>query len=169
MNQFYHAIDRGLGLDVDAADLSTFQMCARGVIVFASSLAMFRLAHKRFFAQRNALDLLMALVIASVLARAINGDAALFPTIGVGFFLVMMHRMLGWLAGRSPFIGRCVKGHTSVLILNGDVDEAVMRRHHISREDLEQDLRINGVASAAEVRCATLERNGEVSVIRIQR
>jgi uncharacterized membrane protein YcaP (DUF421 family) len=126
---------------------------------------MFRLAHKRFFAQRNALDVLMTLIIASVLARAINGSAAFFPTIVAGFLLVLIHRVLTRMAAHSGRIARLVKGHTSVLIEDGVVHEALLRRHHLSREDLEQDLRMNGIASPDQVRYATLERNGEVSVI----
>ena len=166
MNQLYEVLDRVLGLNVEPGDLTTVQMCARGLVVFVSSLFMFRIAHKRFFAQRNALDVLMTLLIASVLARAINGNAAFFPTIVAGFVLVLVHRILSWMAARSPAVGRWVRGHSTVLIENGAVHLATLRKHDLSREDLDEDLRINGVESPAEVRRATLERNGEISVIK---
>ena len=166
MTSFFHSLDRVLGISVEPGDLSVLQVCARGLVVFVSSLFMFRLAHKRFFAQRNALDVLMTLVIASVLARAINGSAAFFPTIVVGFLLVFVHRALSWLAAHSASIGRLVKGHSSVLIESGVVHEAALERHDLSREDLDEDLRINGVARPDQVQRATLERNGEVSVIK---
>jgi uncharacterized membrane protein YcaP (DUF421 family) len=165
MTALYHSLNRVLGIGVDPGDLSVLQMCARGFVIFVSSLIMFRLAHKRFFAQRNALDVLMTLIIASVLARAINGGAAFFPTIVVGFLLVLIHRVLTRMAAHSGPIARLVKGHTSVLIENGLINADSLRRHDLSREDLEEDLRINGVASPEQVRRATLERNGEVSVI----
>jgi len=165
MTSILNSLDRVLGLDVDPGDLSVLQTCARGLVVFVSSLFMFRLAHKRFFAQRNALDVLMTLIIASVLARAINGSAAFFPTIVVGFLLVLIHRLLTRMAAYSGRIAILVKGHTSVLIEDGRIHDDTLRRHDLSREDLEEDLRINGVASPDQVRRATLERNGEVSVI----
>jgi uncharacterized membrane protein YcaP (DUF421 family) len=165
MTAFYHSLDRVFGINVEPGDLSVLQMSARALVVFVSSLFMFRLAHKRFFAQRNALDVLMTLVIASVLARAINGSAAFFPTIVVGFLLVIVHRVLTRWSAHSKHIAQLVKGHTSVLIENGVVYEDVLRRHFLSREDLEEDLRIRGIASPDQVRRATLERNGEVSVI----
>jgi uncharacterized membrane protein YcaP (DUF421 family) len=168
MDHFARFLDRVLGLNVEPGDLSVLQMSARGLVVFVTSLAMFRLAHKRFFAQRNALDLLMTLVIASVLARAINGNAAFFPTIVVGFLLVAVHRVLCWLAVRSTSMGRLLKGHSGILIENGEVREAALRKHDLSRDDLDEDLRINGVASPGEVRRATLERNGEISVLKVK-
>ena len=168
MEPFFHFLDRLLGLNVEPGDLSTLQMSVRGLVVFVSSLVMFRMAHKRFFAQRNALDLLMTLVIASVLARAINGNAAFFPTIAVGFLLVAVHRVLCWAAVRSTSVGRLLKGHPGILIEDGEVREAAMRKHDISRHDLEEDLRINGVGNPSEVRRATLERNGEISVLKMK-
>jgi uncharacterized membrane protein YcaP (DUF421 family) len=168
MNQLSPFLDRVLGLNVEPGDLSLLQMSVRGLVVFVSSLVMFRLAHKRFFAQRNALDVLMTLVIASVLARAINGSAAFFPTIAVGFLLVAVHRVLGWVAARSASLGRLVKGHSGILVEQGEVNDAALRSHDLSRDDLDEDLRINGVATPAEVRRATLERNGEISVLKMK-
>lgn len=159
-------LDATLGLQVEPNQLSVPQVIARGLVVFVAALAMLRMAHKRFFAQRNALDVLLTLVIASTLARAINGNAAFFPTIIVGFVLVWVHRVVTWLATRSERIGDLVKGCSTVLLENGKVHDHTLRKHDLTRQDLEEDLRINGVEKPGEVRLATLERNGEVSVVK---
>lgn len=166
MNAIYSSLDPLLGLKVEPGNLSIWQMCARGLVVFVASLFMFRLAHKRFFAQRNALDVLMTLVIASTLARAINGSAAFFPTLAVGFLLVLVHRALSWAACRYAWAGQLVKGHSSVLVHDGNVFDEALRKHDLSREDLDEDLRIGGVDSPQHVQKATLERNGAISIIR---
>jgi uncharacterized membrane protein YcaP (DUF421 family) len=50
------------------------------------------------------------------------------------------------------------------------VDREAMKRHRISQHDLEQDLRLNGSLEDPHlVRKAVLERNGEISVIRLPR
>ncbi|MDO8539338.1 MAG: hypothetical protein Q7S40_02775 [Opitutaceae bacterium] len=46
------------------------------------------------------------------------------------------------------------------------VGARMLRRHKLSQPDPDEDLRLNGVASPASVRSATLERNGEVSVVK---
>ncbi|WP_158277296.1 YetF domain-containing protein [Opitutus sp. ER46] len=155
-----------LGLDANPEDLKTYQMAARAIVVSIAALIMLRLAHKRFFARRNALDVLLTLIIASSLSRAINGSAAFFPTLAVGFMLVLLHRGVSWLAVRSAFVGNLLKGHSAVLIDEGNVQPAMLDRHDLSREDLDEDLRLKGVDSPAKVRRATLERNGEVSVVK---
>lgn len=166
MEQLNLFLSRVLGLNVEPRELEWPQMIARGLVMFIAALLMLRLAHKRFFAQRNALDVLLSLVIASTLARAINGNAAFFPTIVTGFALVLAHRGVTWLAARSEVVGVLVKGKPTPIIEDGRVKDAVLRKHDLSREDLDEDLRINGVESPADVKRATLERNGEVSVVK---
>lgn len=159
-------VDTLLGLSAEPRDLALTQMAARALVIFIAALMMLRLAHKRFFARRNALDVLLTLVIASTLARAINGSAAFFPTIAVGFLLVLAHRAVSWAAARFGVIARLVKGSSNPLIEAGKVNTAMLRRHDLSEEDLQEDLRLKGVDRPESVRRATLERNGEVSVIR---
>lgn len=162
-------LEAWLGLSVDPQNLALYQMALRAVIIFVAALMMLRLGHKRFFARRNAMDVLLAFVLASTLARAVNGSAAFFPTIGVGFLLVLLHRAVSFAASRSPFFGQLVKGTPTQLIEDGKVHEGTLRDHALSEHDLEEDLRLKGVASPERVERAMLERNGEVSVLKKSR
>lgn len=166
----YRFLETTLGLDTSPGDLNLAQMAARALVMFFAMHQMLRLAPKRFFASRNAFDVLLAVLLASVMSRAINGPAAFFPTIAVGFLLVVIYRGLTLLACRSHAWGRWLKGSDVALIQDGVVDEAAMRRHRISPHDLQEDLRLLGaLEDPRQVRKAVLERNGEVSVIRIPR
>jgi uncharacterized membrane protein YcaP (DUF421 family) len=159
-------LDQWLGLQLEPKNLELQHVCLRATVIFVSALVMLRLAHKRFFARRNAVDVLLTLVIASTLARAINGNAPFFPTIGVGFLLVFMHRLLTWASVRFPGFEKLVKGSPTPLVDNGEVQTSSLRKHDVSMDDLEEDLRLKGTANVAQVRHALLERNGEISVIR---
>jgi uncharacterized membrane protein YcaP (DUF421 family) len=53
------------------------------------------------------------------------------------------------------------------VVKDGEVQESVLQKHHISRHDLEEDLRLNAaLTDVSQVKLAILERSGEVSVIR---
>lgn len=166
MQQLHYVFEQLLGLNVEPKNLPTGQMAARALVVFVAALLMLRLAHKRFFARRNPLDVLLTLILASTLSRAINGSAPFAPTIVVGFVLVFLHRGLTWSASRFHSIGRLVKGSPVLLIDQGKVQPDALRRHSLSAKDLQEDLRLKGVDQTEAVRTATLERNGEVSVIK---
>jgi uncharacterized membrane protein YcaP (DUF421 family) len=156
-----------LGLGLTPTELNLSQMLLRSVIVFFAMLAMLRLAGRRFLAQRNPLDALLAFLLASLLARDINGSAAFGETLGAGFFLAILYRLLTWLAARFHFIGCCIKGEPQIIVENGEVRTAAMKRHNLSEHDLHEDLRLNGaVDDVKKVKIAFIERNGQISVQR---
>ena len=83
-----------LGLGRDATSLTFLQISLRGVIVFFAALVIVRCGDRRFLSQKTAFDAVLGFILASMLARAVNGTAAFLPTLGGGFVLVMLHRAL---------------------------------------------------------------------------
>lgn len=167
MDWIHQVLDPWLGLSVEPRHLTAFQISLRAVVVFGAALLMLRLAHKRFFASKNALDILLTFVLASTLARAINGSAPFFSTLWVGFLLVLLHNGITRLACWNHRFGQWVKGHSAVVIQEGHVDQELLKRHHLSVHDLQEDLRSNGSLTDPKlVRLAVLERSGDISVIR---
>lgn len=165
MAHWGQVIDAALGLDHQAQDLRLAQILLRAVIMFFTVLVLLRLAEKRFLAQRNTLDTLLAFILGSMLARAINGSERFFETIAAGFVLVILHRMLAWACCRYHVIGRYCKGVPQILVENGKIKDEVLLRHHVSQHDLEEDLRLKtGSDEIERIQKAQLERNGEISV-----
>ncbi len=159
-------LDELLGLSVGPGKLTLLQMSLRAVIVFVATLILTRVAHKRFLSKMSTFDAVLGFVLASVLARAINGSGNFFPTLGCGFVLVLLHRFLAMLAFHSETICKWIKGHTSEVVRNGEMNLEVMRAHGISEGDIMEEARLNGqVLELREIKVATLERNGQVSVV----
>jgi uncharacterized membrane protein YcaP (DUF421 family) len=159
------ALHSAFGVGLEAQHLTITQVVLRAVLVFFAALCIVRVANKRFFAKKTAFDLILGLILASMLARAINGSEQLGPTIAAGFALALLHRLLGWLACKWPTLRGVIKGHTETLITDGEVDRETLRKHNIGDDDLLEELRLNGVERPAQARLARLERSGEISVI----
>ena len=156
-----------LGLGREAASLTFLQISLRGVLVFAATLAIVRCGDRRFLSQKTAFDAVLGFILASMLARAVNGTAAFFPTLGSGFVLVILHRILAYWSRRSHTVGLLIKGRSDVIVRDGALDEAAARRNRLSEHDVLEDLRLNGnAADIRDVLLAVLERNGQVSVVR---
>lgn len=158
--------ERLAGLGSEPENLSFLQMSVRGAIIFLAALLMVRLGDKRFLSRKTAFDAVLGFILASTMARAINGSAAFLPTIGAGFVIVLLHRIFAHLSIRHHWLGWLVKGSDDVVIKDGQVDQRALRQNDFSERDLLEDLRRHGVESPAEVKTARIERNGEVSVIR---
>jgi uncharacterized membrane protein YcaP (DUF421 family) len=153
-----------LGLGQDASNLTFVQISLRGVIVFVATAAIIRCGDRRFLSQKTAFDAVLGFILASMLARAVNGTAAFFPTLGAGFVLVMLHRAFAYCARRSHAFG--------------DLDQGPQRcphpgrtpiaagRNRLSEHDIVEDLRLHGnVGDVADVALAVYERNGHISVV----
>jgi uncharacterized membrane protein YcaP (DUF421 family) len=167
MKTIIDAVNSILGLGADPKNLTFLQISLRGVIVFITALVMIRLGDKRFLSKKTAFDAILGFVLASMLARAVNGSVSFFPTLGGGFVLVGLHRTLAWLARRSHRFGNLVKGRCDLLIEDGIVVERAMRQNNLSEHDLLEDLRLNGnVDDPQSVRAAFVERNGQISVVK---
>jgi uncharacterized membrane protein YcaP (DUF421 family) len=166
-NCFYHHAGPLLGLGVTSSDLTFMQISLRGVIVLLASLAIIRIGNQRSLAERTAFDAVLIVILASVLARAINGGAPFFATLGGSLVMVLLHRFMGWVAARSHSFGILIKGQPAVIVENGHIVWKEMRRNSISSHDLEEDLRSSvGTEDLDKIRVARIERSGEISFIK---
>jgi uncharacterized membrane protein YcaP (DUF421 family) len=167
MNALSDFIQTVLGLGVEPKNFTFVQISLRGVIVFVVTLVMVRLSSKRSLAEKTAFDAVLIVIVASVLARAINGSAAFFPTIGTGFVLVLLHRVLGAAAYYSHRFGCLIKGEPAVIVQNGKLERENMRRNHVSEHDLEEDMRLNAkTEDLSKIKIARVERSGDISFIK---
>jgi len=153
------------GIGVEAQHLTVTQVLLRAVLVFFATLMIVRLADKRFFAKKTAFDFILGFILASMMARAINGSEQLGPTIAAGFVLALLHRFLGFLACRWKRFGELIKGTTQTLVEDGKLRRHELDKHHISDDDLLEELRLKSVENPQQAKLATLERSGEISVI----
>jgi uncharacterized membrane protein YcaP (DUF421 family) len=167
MSTVVASLESLLGLGRDAAALTFVQISLRGVVVFVAALVIVRFGDRRFLSQKTAFDAVLGFVLASMLARAVNGTAAFFPTLVGGFVLVVLHRVLALCSRCSHAFGVLIKGRSDVIVREGALDEAAARRNRLSENDIVEDLRLNGnVAELRDVLRAVLERNGHISVVR---
>jgi uncharacterized membrane protein YcaP (DUF421 family) len=169
MNTISQLFGELLGLGMEPKELTFLQVSIRAIIVFAATLVMVRVSSKRSLAEKTAFDAVLIVIIASMLARAINGSAPFFPTLGTGFVLVLLHRFLALTAYYSHGFGILIKGKAAVLVENGKLQRKNMRINHISEHDLEEDMRLDAATEdLSRIKVARLERSGDISFIRAE-
>ena len=164
LSQFAEAL---LGLGMEPKELTFLQVSTRGLIVFVTTLVLVRLSSKRSLAEKTAFDAVLVVVIGSMLARAINGSAPFFPTLGGGFILVIIHRLFGLTAYFSHGFGILVKGKSDVLVQNGTMHCKNMIWNQISEHDLKEDMRLQAkTEDLSNIKVARVERSGDISFIK---
>jgi uncharacterized membrane protein YcaP (DUF421 family) len=167
--QIWMSVRIFLGLGAEPYTLTFTQVSIRGVIVFVFTLIMVRLSARRSLARRTVFDSIFLVILASVLARAINGSSDLLPTIGGGFIMVIFHRLLAWIAFYSHWFGNLIKGPEEMLIRDGQLMHPALRNNHITKHDLEEDLRLTShTEDLQRIQTAWMERSGGISFIKNQ-
>jgi uncharacterized membrane protein YcaP (DUF421 family) len=146
-------------------DFTFWQMSARAVIVYLSTILMVRVGHKRFMGRNTAFDIILGFILGSVMSRGINGSAAFLPTLGAGAVLIAMHWICSWIAFHSGSFERFVKGKAHQLIKGGKLIEEELPRHHITKTDLEGALRQSFIQKIEDAEAAFLENSGDISVV----
>jgi uncharacterized membrane protein YcaP (DUF421 family) len=155
-----------LAQGAEPKDLTILQVSVRAIIVFLTTIVMVRVADKRFLAKLTALDAIVGFILASMIARAINGSSPLVPTLAGGFVVILLHRLFCKIAFRSDRFDELVKGHADRIIKDGKIIAPAMKANHLTEKDLLEELRQEqGINSPSEVKEAFVERSGKISVI----
>ncbi len=155
-----------LGVGVEPKALGALQVSARAAVVFLAAVVMVRFGDRRFLSRKTPFDAVVGFVLASTLARAVNGAAPLLPTLAGSFVILILHRILARAAARYHRVGTLLKGHSDLIIRNGELSRQAARANDFSENDVLEDLRLNGhVADVSEVALAYLERDGNISVV----
>jgi uncharacterized membrane protein YcaP (DUF421 family) len=149
-------------------DLNALQMAARAVVTFVVTVAVVRIGNKRLFGKGTAYDMVVAIMIGSVMSRAITGSGAgtMLATWAGGLTLILLHWLLSWVAFHTDSFGSLVKGHEVQLVKDGEILESGMRETGTTRRDLDRALREDGnVPDISQVQMAYMERDGSISVV----
>jgi uncharacterized membrane protein YcaP (DUF421 family) len=158
-------MDWWFGLSSRAEELSVGQMSARAFVMYVALLIIVRTGKKRFLGRATAFDIILVITLGSIAARAITGGAGFFAAMLALVTLVVTHWVFSWLARDSGFFSHLIKGRSTVLVKDGQVNRAAMRAEHISDDDLAEDLRDKGFGAHRDIAEARLERSGKVSVV----
>lgn len=149
----------------DNGDASVLQLCVRALVLFVFGIVCIRIAGRRTFSQISPLDIIVAIVIGSNISRAMTGKAPFFGGLAATLVIAVLHRLLAMATLRWNLLARWIKCGPVVLVRDGVADEAAMARHEISDADLAEGLRIEQIDKIGDVRLATLEGGGKISVV----
>ena len=141
------------------------------IIFRGSVIYLFLFGLLRFFRREagslSAADLLVLVLVADA---AQNAMAAQYTSVTEGAILIATifawNGLLDWLAFRFTWAHRVLHGTPLRLIEHGVVLGRNLRRELMTRGDLMEQLRAQGIEDVVEVKRAFLEPDGHLSVIR---
>jgi len=149
----------------EGQDLTSWQMAARGVVMFFVALVLIRVSGRRSFGQGNAFDAVLTVMLGAILSRAVVGVSPFWSTVCAGAALAVTHRLVGIVSCLWPAFDRLVSGDLRELVRDGRPDSAELRKSLISHQDIMDAIRQQaGGEDFARVRRAVMERDGKITV-----
>ncbi len=142
------------------------ELVVRGSIMYLLLLTGLRL-FRREPGSLSTPDLLVVVIIADAAQNGMSGE---YRSITEGAVLVATvfgwNYLLDWLAYRFPWMHRLLHPHPLLLIQNGRVVQRNLKAELLTREDLLEQLRQQGVDRVDQVRRCYVESDGHLSVLR---
>jgi len=139
----------------------------RPAIVYLFLLIAFRVAGKRELGQMTPFDLIVLLTISNVLQNAMIGpDNSLGGGLIGAAAMIGVNGVLARVTFRYPQLERILNGKPTVLIENGVIKDANLRREVVTIEELQRALRKHDLdwEDIPRIERATLELDGTVSI-----
>lgn len=143
-----------------------WEFVLRGVLVYVFLLVFLRLTGKRQTGQYAPFDLVLLLILSNAVQNSMNaGDNSLIGGLISASTLMGCHVVLANLTFRFAWLERLIDGTPRVLVDQGKVHTELMHKELLSTEDLEAALRAGGCLHLHEVERATIETNGQITVV----
>src|SRR6185437_13734689 len=117
----YGWADMILGLSLKSEQLGFGHMAARAFLMYLLLVVIVRAGKKRFLGRATAFDVILMIMTGSIAARALTGGAPFFPAILGIIVLVAIHWIISFLARKSSVLSGLVKGHSTLLVKDGNV------------------------------------------------
>lgn len=139
-------------------------VATKAALLFLVAVVGLRLSARRTLAELSVYDFVTAVAVGAVVGRVPNASTTSFVSGAVTLVVLLaMHRILGTirLSGRAA---RILDHEPAVLVSNGSVDKAALRRVQLTGEDLASMLRSRGVGDLADVHCVIFEPGGALTV-----
>lgn len=147
--------------------VSPLELAVRGTLIYVGLVLVVRFILRRDVGALGTPDLLFIVLVADAAQNAMAGD---YRTIADGVVLlatlVAWNVALDWLAYRSTWARRLVEPSPLPLVRDGRLQRRNLRREWITVDELMGKLRENGIDDVRQVRLATLEADGELSLLR---
>lgn len=139
---------------------------ARGLFVYVLMLIVIRILGKRTVGNFTAFDLLVALMLGEVVDEIIYGDVTMTQGVVAILVIAAAKYVTAWLSYFDHGINKWIEGQPREVVKHGKLQRDAMRHELVNDLEVYAALRLNGISDIREVKSATMEVDGQISVVR---
>jgi uncharacterized membrane protein YcaP (DUF421 family) len=135
--------------------------------IYLLLLLIFRIAGRRTLAETTSFDLVLLLIIGETTQQAMVGQDNSLGTAAIAILsLVSLDMGITYLKKAFPAFDRLLEGSPVLLVNGGKIQRRALEANGLDEEDLKEAARLShGLEDVKDVRQATLERDGKISIV----
>jgi uncharacterized membrane protein YcaP (DUF421 family) len=138
----------------------------RATIIFLALYALVRLMGKRELGQMTPFELIVLVVIGDLIQQGVTqNDFSMTGAIIAISTIAFLALGMSWLSYLSPRAERLLEGEPRVIVRDGEVLTANLKRNRLTQAEIESEMRLAGIAHLDDVAWAILEPRGKISFI----
>jgi uncharacterized membrane protein YcaP (DUF421 family) len=139
----------------------------KAAVVYFALWAIIRISGRRTLGEMSAFDLVLFMIIGGSTQRAITGqDYSLTNALLLVATFIVIDIALSLVELKSPFMRRVFNGMPMILVENGTVMAARLRRARITEENiLESARKLHGLERIDQIKFAILEATGVITIV----
>jgi uncharacterized membrane protein YcaP (DUF421 family) len=142
------------------------ELVLRGTLMYWFLFLLLRFVTRRDIGSVGVADILLLVLIADASQNAMAGG---YTSVTDGCILVATiagwNWLLDWAAFRFLSVRRLVESRPLVLVREGELLRRNLRREMITVDELMSKMREHGIENLKDVKAATMESDGEISII----
>src|SRR2546430_14353748 len=136
----------------------------RAVIIYVVFFIGLRLFGKRELGQFTTFDLVLVFLVANALQPAITGpDQSVTGGAIIVAILLVFTRAVAMLRSRWPWFDALIEPPPTVVVADGQVNQAALDKEGLSETDVEMAIREHGVDKISDVKEAVLGKEGSIN------
>jgi len=129
-----------------------------------------RIVGRRPGKQLTPFEFVLVFFIGGLALTAIVGDERSFTNAVCQIIAIALaHYGVSWARSKSSRLARLIDGTPLILLEHGQWRARTLRKMRIADDDVMANARDRGLYSLGDIELAVLERNGDISVIPVQR
>jgi uncharacterized membrane protein YcaP (DUF421 family) len=139
----------------------------RAAIAYLAVFMFTRLLGRRELSQMQPFDLILLVVIGDLIQQGVTqNDLSVTGLLLVVATVGLMQVVASYLSFRFRRLRPVLEGEPLVIVENGTYIERNMRRERLTEDDVAEEMRLQQIASLAEVQWAVLETSGKMSFVK---
>lgn len=147
--------------------LPWWEFIVRAIIIYSFLLVLLRLTGKRQIGQMSPFDLVLLLVLSNAVQNSMNGgDNTVLGGMILAATLVGINAAIGFITYRSQDARKFMEGEPEILIFDGKLMKKTLEKEGLTMDELEGAMRVAGCEKVTDVHLATMELNGQISIVR---